>query len=387
MLSNEPFFQESMPGFINELRLRAAYGTTGRAPSEGALKTYEVQPYAVSPTRSAAGVIPDDPGNPDLKAERGTEVEAGADLSLFDERVGLEVTYFNKSTRDLILERPLPPSAGFDEDSLVNIGEVVNRGFEVALNANLVAMENFGWSARVGLATLHNEILDMGKVSPFGNLNRMMKGQQTGAFVTQRIRNFEMIAPDATRPDSLVLAAIVSDTLEFLGNLLPTFEGTFSSTMNFFRNLQLYTQLDWKTDFYVYNNTDQFRERQFGQGERWIRRDEILTDEERVRRFGPFVTESGRAVNPSSVNEAYVEPGDFLRLREVSLTYTLPRDVASVFRASGASISVGGRNLALWTKYSGPDPEVNSATADFARMDFLTMPTPRRFVAKLNLQF
>lgn len=387
VVSQEPVIQNALPGFINEVRLRAAYGTTGRAPSQGALRTFDPQPYAISATATEPGVIPDNPGNSELKAERGTEFEAGIDLALFSERLGIEVTYFNKSTRDLILSRPLPPSSGFDSNPLVNIGEVVNSGIEVAANASLVTTENFGWSTRIGFNTLHNEIIDMGGVAPFGAMNRMMEGYQTGVFVSQKIKEYKDIAPDPTKPDSLVPGAVVSDDLEVIGNLLPTFEGSFSSTMNFFRNIQLYAQLDWKTDFYIYNNTDQFRERQFGQGERWVRRNEILSEQERIRRFGPFVDSKGNPVNPSSVNEAYIEPGDFLRLREVSVTYTLPRGVTTLMRASGASISLAGRNLGLWTKYSGADPEVNSATQAFGRQEFLTMPAPRRFVARLNLQF
>ena len=387
VLSQEPFFRDVLPGFVNELRVRAAYGTTGRAPNQGALRTFDPQPYAISATGTEPGVIPDNPGNPDLKAERGTEFEAGLDLALFSDRLGLEVTYFHKTTRDLILERPLPPSAGFDSDPLVNIGEVLNRGFEIAANASLVTAENFGWSVRVGVNTLHNEIVDMGEVAPFGAMNRMQEGYQTGAFFTQRIKSYQLVAPNPEKPDSLVPGAVVSKDLEFVGNLLPTFEGSFASTMNFFRNFQLYAQLDWKTDFYIYNNTDQFRERQMGTGERWVRRNEILSEQERIRRFGPFVDTDGNPVNPSSVNEAYLEPGDFLRLREVSLSYILPRSVANLIRASSASVSIGGRNLALWTKYSGLDPEINSASAAFGRSDFLTMPSPRRFVARLNLQF
>src|SRR5690606_3888900 len=136
--------------------------------------------------------------------------------------LGLEVTYFHKTTRDLILERPLPPSAGFDSDPLVNIGEVLNRGFEIAANASLVTAENFGWSVRVGVNTRHNEIVDMGEVAPFGAMNRMQEGYQTGAFFTQRIKSYQLVAPNPEKPDSLVPGAVVSKDLEFVGNLLPT---------------------------------------------------------------------------------------------------------------------------------------------------------------------
>jgi hypothetical protein len=96
---------------------------------------------------------------------------------------------------------------------------------------------------------------------------------------------------------------------------------------------------------------------------------------------------TGENVSANSVSTEYIEPGDFTRLREVSLTYTLPRTLASHMRASGASVTFGVRNLALWTKYSGPDPEINSSTGAFSRSDFLTVPSPRRLVARVNVQF
>jgi len=381
--SDEPSVREFLPEFVNTLRIRGAYGTTGRSPTEGIVATYSPAPYVVDPTMVGGGVIPWNQGNTKLKPERGTELEVGFETGLFNERIGLEVTYFSKVTKDLILERPIPPSSGWQDQPFVNIGEVVNRGFEVAVNAQLVTTENFGWDARLGFNTLHNEVTDLGDVEPFGAMNRVEEGMQVGAFITQFIKGY-YIHPTHPQDSSY---AIVEDAPRFLGNLLPTFEGSFSSTMNFFRNVQLYAQFDWKTDFYIYNNTAQFRERQLRTAEKWVYRNTKLSDEERLRRFGPFRTADGVPVSSGAVNEAYIEPGDFLRFRELMLTYSLPQSWATAFRASNASISVGGRNLALWTKYSGWDPEVNSATAARGRSDFLTLPTPRRWVARVNLQF
>jgi TonB-linked SusC/RagA family outer membrane protein len=383
VLSEEGFWQDNMPAFFGTMRLRGAYGTTGRSPSSGALRTYDTAPFALVGGGSAAGVIPYDLGNLDLKPERGSELELGFDASFLDERLGLEVSYFNKKTKDLILGKPLPASLGFSEDQLQNIGGVINSGFEVAANVNLVTTENFAWSARAAMATLHNEITDMGDVAPFGTLNRNREGSQIRAFHTYRIRGYEEYMTPA---DTIGFRGIVSDTLEFKGNLLPSFEGTFASTFTIMGNLQVYAQMDRKSDFYIYNNTAQFKERQMGTGEKWVKRND-LGKEERASRFGPFVNESGDPVNASLVNEAYIEPGDFWRLREVSMTYMLPRNVANRLFASGASVTLAGRNLWLSTKYSGSDPELYAQTTSTGREDFLTMPTPRRWVARINLQF
>ena len=379
VLSDEPSI--NLPDLFSTVRLRGTWGTTGRAPSSGALRTYEPAAYLLAGAVKS-GVQPDNPGNSELKPERGEEIEAGLDVGMFNERLGLEVTYFKKTSKDLILELPLAPSLGFGDEPLVNIGELQNSGIEVAANAQLLSRENFGWEARLAVNTLENEVTDLGDVAPFGTLNRVAAGLPAYGFVSRRIREYVIDESDPTKS-----YAIVSDTVESVGNLLPGFEGSASSILTVFKYVRLYGQLDWKQDFYIYNNTDQFRERQFGTGERWVRRNEILTERERLQRFGPFVTESGNAISQGNVNEAYIEPGDFVRLREVSLTFSLPQEWANRLRTDGMSVTLAGRNLALWTDYTGVDPEINSSTSGQARSEFLTMPQPRRWVARVNFQF
>lgn len=290
---------------------------------------------------------------------------------------------------------PLPPSAGFGENPFVNLGESVNRGIEYAVRANLVNRDNLQWDMRVAGSTLHNELISLGEIDgtpiqPFGTLNRFTPGRQLGAFFTRKIQSVDVAAG----------RAIVSDTLEYAGNILPTFEGNVGTTLTLFRNLQLNGQLDWKGGFSIYNLTEFYRDRVFGNSE-YANVAGSLTPEQRIRRFGDanrrFYTADGDVVSANSVDDVYIEKGDFVRLREIAATFTLPDRIARGFRAEGASITLGGQNLKLWTDYSGPDPEVLSAvvstttgsggTAQFQRSDFLTIPSPRRFVAKVNLQF
>jgi hypothetical protein len=396
VISDEPFWQNSLAGVIPTLRLRAAYGQTGRSPTAGAsLETFYAQPFAIYSSGTATGVVPLNPGNQELRPERGTEIEAGFDAGFFQDRFGLEVTYFNKRTTDLLLQVPVPPSSGYippaglgtaDVFPFRNIGEVLNEGWEFAVRGALVATPNFGWDVRVSGNTLHNELIDLGEVDPFGTIWRFTEGRQLGAFHTQRIRSI----------DPATKRVVVSDTLEFVGNNLPTFEGSANSTWTLFQNVQVSGLLDWKTGFMVYNNTAQFRDRAFLNSE-LAHRPSLISEEEHLRRYGnnrAFVSEEdGATVAYTQVNEEYFEDGDFLRLREVAATFTLPSNLARRVGASAASLTIGGRNLALWSKYSGNDPEMlaqatrNAGAATFEREDFLTVPQPRRFVAKLNFSF
>lgn len=382
---SEESFWDPLAGVLPTLRLHGAYGTTGRAPSAGAsLETYEAQPYAIVPGTVGNGVVPDRPGNYDLRPEKGTEFEAGFDAGFFDQRLGLDVTYFHKRTTDLILEVPIPPSSGFDTEPFQNIGEVLNRGWEVALRGTPVRTDNVQLDFNLAASTLHNELIDLGQVNAFGSMNRFEEGQPLGAFFTHRIRSVEM-AEDTF--------AVVSNDLEFVGNLLPDFAGNFSTTLTLFRNVSINGMLDWKSGFKIYNNTAQFRDRAFRNSEIGVRGEELLGTEEYVRRFGPFVSEDGAEVPYTQVNEEYIQDGDFIRLRELSATFNLPQSIAARFGASAASLSVGARNLKLWSDYGGHDPEVlaqatrNTGVDTFEREDFLTVPQPRRWVAKLNFSF
>ncbi len=378
VISDEDFYPLAMQNLLSTLRLRTVWGSTGRSPGGTAsLTTFSSSAYAITSSNVASGVVPRNPGNAALRPERGVELELGFDAGLFNERIGLEVTYYNKASEDLILERPIPSSIGFIEDPLVNIGELENRGWEVGLNSRLLEVNNFAWDARLNFSTNENEVTDLGDVEPFGTTLRVQPGYPAFGYWTHKIQSFDVANN----------RAIVSDTMEFVGNPNPGFEGNFSSTFTLFNNLRVYGQIDWMSDYILYNNTDQFRERQFGTGERWVRRNEILTDQERLERFGPHFTQSGDALNSSAVRTAYYEDGDHVRFRELTLSYTLPGEFSGRFGARSATVSLGMRNVALWTDYNGFDPEVLGANTDFSRNDFLTVPQPKRLVARVNVTF
>ncbi|MQA92319.1 MAG: SusC/RagA family TonB-linked outer membrane protein [Gemmatimonas sp.] len=398
VISEEPFW-EGLAGAIPEFRVRAAWGQSGRSPDPGAsLETYAARPYAIyavdnSGTGSGAGVVPDNPGNFDLKPERGTEFEVGFDAGFLNDRLGLEVTYFNTVATDVLLRRPVPPSTGAGEDPWVNIGETRNSGIEYALRGTILNTPTTHWEARISGLSIDNEVVDLGDVEPFGTVARVEEGHSIGYLSTRLIREVITEAGDP-RCQDLDECVIVSNNNEFFGHSQPTYEGNFSTTLTLFNNLAFTGQLDWKGGHRIYNDTYQFRERSFGTAEIAVKGTDVASQEEVLRRYGPFYSEEGDPVPFSNVNDAYYEQADFIRLREVAATYQLPTEFMGRLRASSASITVGARNLALFTDYSGADPEVLSQASEFAagsnsfvREDFFTMPLPRRYVVKMNVSF
>jgi hypothetical protein len=177
--------------------------------------------------------------------------------------------------------------------------------------------------------------------------------------------------------------------------VLPTFEGNISTNVTIKRNLRLYGLIDTKRGHRVRNFTDFFRETQLVRSNARLDTT-VLGKMERLRRYGnpnagqpAFLTDStSRAMTVNDVQEEYIQDGSFVRLREVSLSYTLPVKWARALRAGGASVTVSGQNLALWTKYEGYDPEVvSNAVSLLNRDDFFTQPPVRRYVFRVNLSF
>jgi hypothetical protein len=163
-----------------------------------------------------------------------------------------------------------------------------------------------------------------------------------------------------------------------------------------FRNVRLYALLEAKTGYHAYNVNQENRDRG-----RQNSADVVYPADqggysaaERLRRLGPYFSErTNAAVGVANVKDPYMQKADHLRLREVSLTFSLPNAWAQRARAAGASLTLGGRNLALWkSDYEGDDPDVlgvgiGSGINQLFNADVFTTPPNRRFVARLNLQF
>jgi len=398
--SDEPFWHF---GAVNTLRLRGAWGQTGRIPQAGAsLTTLLSLPYLdAGATSGSPGAVPLNPGNANLRFERGSEFEAGFDAGFLKDLLGVEVTYFNKTTKDLLLQRPLPPSSGYTGGGpgpladpiggfpFINVGKLVNSGLEISAHAVPVNRANVSWDVRLGANTLHNEVTDMGhgtdSIPAFGVLNRVQTGWQLGAWRTNKI-----VSVNTTTG-----VVVVTEHPVFAGNVLPTFEANLSTNLTVMRNLRIYGLIDTKRGHKVRNFTDFFRETQLVRSNARLDTT-VLSTVERLRRYGnpnpgqpAFITDSsGRALTVNDVQDAYIQDATFIRLRELSIGYTLPSRWAQMLRATTATITLAGQNLKLWTKYQGFDPEVvSNALALFNRDDFFTQPPVRRFVIRMNVTF
>lgn len=387
-LSEESWFK--LP-WVSDFRVRAAYGETGRTPGAGAaLQTFIAAPYAISATTSAAGAVPGNPGNASLKAERGTEFEAGADWSMFRNRVNFELTGFYKVTKDLLLQVPLPPSLGYQSNPFKNIGEVMNRGVEFAVNAQMIRSRDLQWDLRYSMNTLTNRLNSLsnaeGNVAqfPVGNVGRMIPGQQLGVLTSKRIL--------AINPTTGVVT--VDSGFRPINNVLPTFEAALYNSFRLGKYIQLSASIDTKRDFGIYNLTDYFRETQVVRDRRRLVPGAVSAFEWQRRYGNPtvgqpaFVQLGGVSTTVAEVREAFIQPGDFTRVRELAGTVTLPTEWMSKIGAATGAVTIAFQNVLLFSSYQGADPEVlTNIASQFDRSDFLTIPTPRRVIMRLNLTF
>jgi TonB-linked SusC/RagA family outer membrane protein len=430
VLSEEPMFD----GFLNAIRansfrVRGAWGRAGRAPAPfSAVQTYGSTRVATSPTIVGGALVASAYGNPDLKPETGTEIELGFDSDYLNGRVGLEFTWYRKVMKDLFAPLALPPSLGFAGSVTQNLGQTTNRGAELGLRLTPVSTRNFVWDGSFSLATNKNRLdqLDTirvcrtwvgetcaptkgiaedipGGASYSGGMQRSRVGYPLGAYwsrLPSRDANGNYIL---NRNAAGVITTPVYDTaFTFIGPAVPTKQWSLSNTFTVFRNFRLYGMLDYQGGHYLYNQKSYNRCATVANGPNCaLLNDPALIGTARLDTLRAVFAGGGVStpltVTAPMTQSQYVEKADFIKLRDVSLTYTLPSRIAQGLKMETASITVAGKNLALWTDYSGLDPEVNGYSnnqlrgsgnnAQFVRVDAYSWPMIRRWTMQFNLTY
>ena len=386
VLSEEPAmsrFTDMMR--LDELRFRTAWGQAGRAPDPfSATQTYSIQRVTLG-TSTVLGLQTAAPGNPKLKPEKGSEIEVGFDAGVLGGRAAVDFTYYNKVTSDMLVSVSPPPSSGFTSTYLDNLGEVTNSGFEVGLTATPVVLRDVIWDTRLTLATNDNELVSFGiagltRQTPAGQAytpgyQQHREGYPLGGYWMPR----PLLDDDGEMQLNAARTGIVLDTAIYLGSPVPKREIGFSNTITLFRQFRLYALLDYKGGFKQMN---------FKEYNRCATQDNCARLNDPVLRSGTTAADTVMRAYWRTVPSAYLEDGDFIKLRDLSLTYDVPLDFVRRMGLSTASITLAGHNLAMWTDYSGLDPEVNSYGGRlFVRADVYAAPMTRRLSMSVNLGY
>lgn len=399
VVSEEPFFPELSA--LSSLRLRAAYGQSGLRPGATDAQLAFSSIVSLFGSTAAPGFAFNELGNIDLKPERVSELELGFDVELFDHRAGLQVTRFDKTSTDALVRQPLAPSSGAGSATnntigtrFVNLGEVQNKGWELLLRAEPIRTSNIGFNFTVSGSAIRNELTHLGldasgnPIPPIvlSSRQRHVEGHALGGWWMIPVESYADANNDGLLSSSEVKVGVrradgtlKADSVAYFGSPFPTREVSFSPAFTFRDWFKISALFDYKGGHKLVNMTRAWRCVDVANCEAAYDHDTPLDQQAAM---------VARGLLPGGTWGGFVEDADFTKFRELAVTLGIPRGLAQRFGGRGASLTLAGRNLKTWTKYSGFDPEVSFAgTSNFTSGDYATIPANRLFTARLDLTF
>jgi TonB-linked SusC/RagA family outer membrane protein len=391
ILHEEPFVRDRLPSFLNQFRLRSAYGHSGQQPiSFSALRTF-------SPTtgpNNAPAVTPSTVGNASLGPERVAELEVGFDAGLFDDRLSIDFTYYTKKAKDAILLKSVAPSTGFSGSQYVNAGEISGSGLEAMVRGTVFNSRNIGLDLTLNMMTTKDEITDLGG-EPFiaSGRGRHQVGYEVGSWFLPRVVSATVVTnpngslsvqnamcqggPEQNNEPVPCFNAAGARVAPFVyqGRPTPSFEATLTGSLRVFNRLRVGAMLDRKTGHYKFDNNERARCAIFA-----ACRINVAPQEFDQRKVAAMLL-------GTSIEGEFVKNADFTRLREVSLTYDVPETLIGRVGAKNLAINLAMRNIHTWTKYDGLDPEnyFLSGTPGFLEQN--NLPLLAQFVTSIQVSF
>lgn len=402
-MSEEHWFKKSF--WLTDLKLRAGYGLTGNQASVGnyayASKLQTVQ-YSFG-DKQVGGLAPWELPNPNVRWETVEQYNVGADFAFFDQRLHATVDWYIKNTNDMLVPMSVPISSGYSDEAVprINAGKMRNTGVEVSLNSLNFKNKNFTWTTTVNFAYNHNVILSLNDDVPmYFDCNIHKVGCPVAAFygyVTDGIfqtqdevdqHAVQTIGSDkytSTQPGDIRFkdlngdGVINEDDRTILGS--PTPSWTFSMNNRFeFYGVDIELYLQGAAGNMIYNGNRSTLEAMS------VAQNQLTST---LNRWRPdhHSTTMPRAVfsDPNKnnrVSDRFLEKGDYLRLKSITIGYTLPKHLTMKAHMEEVRFSVSGQNLYTFTRYTGLDPEVGGSG-----IDSNVYPLTRNFTFGLNITF
>jgi len=304
---------------INQFKLRAAYGQTGNSAAFGSLFT-SMEPTNINGT--SGFIVNTQQGNPGIEPETSTELEFGADFSMFQSKLGLEITYYQRNVENLLYQRSLPTSSGFTNE-IRNDLDLKNNGLEVSLQLNPVRTSKINWTSGVNFWFNRSEITRLG-IKGEGDANDIPSFVPPGVAFGLGLGTFYI---DEGSPITSLWGRDANSNPIQVGDVEPDFQLGWFNQLTLMKNLDFNFMVHWKQGGDVLNLT------------------RLLTD------LG--------ATTPREFDnlDGFIEDASYFRLREIGLFYTIP--MGDKFLES-IRLGVSGRNLLTLTDYSSYDPEVST---------------------------
>jgi TonB-linked SusC/RagA family outer membrane protein len=345
-------------------------------------------------------------GNPDLKWETTTSVDAGLELGFFNERIALEVDVYSKTTSDLLLNAALPTNTGFN-NTFLNVGKTRNRGLEITVNTQNIQTQNFSWNTNFNISFNQNRLLELssgqdnivtttgsgGAPSSNYNLYIARVGQPIAQFYAyafdgiyqyadfNQLANGTYVLKDnvpylssvtgasstraaGTRPGDIKYKDLNGDGVidaqdqTIIGNPYPVHTGGLSNNFTY-KGFDLNVFLQWSYGNDVFNANRWYLE---GGSPANLGINMLASYADRWTPDNPSNTlyRVGGTNGTRTFSSRTLEDGSFLRLKTVQLGYNVPAALTSKLKLKNLRVYVSAQNLKTWTKYSGYDPEVST---------------------------
>ncbi|MCY3546710.1 MAG: SusC/RagA family TonB-linked outer membrane protein [Gemmatimonadetes bacterium] len=418
---------------LSTFRVRAAWGRSGLQP--GAFDKFTT--FVPRPAEVGPGLSPGNLGNQALRPEISDEYEFGMEFGLLNDRIAVDLTYWDRVTSDALVNRQFPVTGGFTATQLDNIGQIDATGIEATVNGSVYNSENLSVNVFANTAYIDEIVTDLGGAPPLKTggsypryRNFLKEGYAPGSFFgavldpnmaipldlnrncsePSRAEALEFFS-EARNPSSFEVIPVgcaggAAEYLDsYIGKPTPDFAGSTGFNINFLGSFDLSTNFEYRAgNYHTQDLTGAFRQANAVIGRNVpgtarvasIMQNPASTAEQRLEAALEWAREYRALAPMSGMNQIWTS--DFIRLREVSLSYRLPTDMIEGFGLDNAAITLGGRNVHLWMfgDYRGIDPEINpqsNCTGAGVNCNFLTgteafgVPIPRRFTFSLRAGF
>ncbi len=398
-LSDETFWPSAL--FISDLKLRASYGITG----DQEIGNYQyISFWSPVGYNGQSGVGPRNLADENLKWQTNKMLNIGVDYELWNGRVNGSLEYYKGNKTDLLSEDVIPGTTGFGSVTR-NYGNIENSGIEFSANTYLIDRKDFDWSFSFNISYLHNEIIDLSTdsilISAYNDLTSthiLAEGQPVGSFWGVPYEGVDPETGDPIYTDTNGDGIIDDDDAVIIGKARPDFYGGFSTNVkykkfdlgiaatftigndvyNLIRSTYQtggWSDYGWDEDYFLYqvyaNNSHVI-------DDRWQQPGDV-TDIPRASLFN---------YNYYSNSSQSIEDGSHLRIREVSLGYTIKPANTNYYQSLRVYVQV--QNAYIFTKYTGFDPEVSStggSAPQTAGVDYAAYPQARTYMVGFNFKF
>jgi TonB-linked SusC/RagA family outer membrane protein len=381
--SQEEFIKKL--NLFSELKFNASYGSTGNQngiPDFAALGLWN----GGNNYLNTAGILPFQLANPNLKWETTTQLNLGVNMGFFADCFNVELNYYDKYTSNLLLQQPISQKLGF-ATIFSNSGEISNKGFELALNGQLITQKSFSWNARFNISTNKNKIEKL-NTPILDNRTIMQQGSPLYSFYAHKQLGVNPQNGDVLFEDLNGDKALSDADLQIIGNAWPDFYGGLGNEFTY-GDFDLNVFFNYSLGNSIWNNT------RYRMGHGGSRNGVFAQLQDQLGRWQkpgditevPRLTTKGN--NASIIPDRFLEDGSYVRLKTVSIGYRLPKKILAKHHISNVRIYLSATNLLTFTKYKGVDPEVNTMgnNQNVMGYDQAIASQPRTFQAGFNVAF